>query len=295
MGCESADRFLNCVMMRSVSDGIISIWSMILMMVVLPLVFFLFFLGITFDPSQDIFVIDLKRFVAIPIIMGIIATFFAFRMVNFFDKHQQRDREWAGALTDYAKDYGHEDVMLGRMAEMLLFGHARIMKLVLMAVFIIIIASDALMCFLMEINDIDSEAAILPMSLMTVMIFIEYQVVGLYLFLVIRKHDLRQFAFTEQFSMIMSDDLPGIKPMDTRVKRRRIWPHVILFFLTIGAYSMPFILWVALINNLHVQRQWTYEEQVLKLIMDKEGATGIEVINKDYGKGIIALWKRMFF
>lgn len=295
MGRESADRFLNCVMMRSVSDGIISIWSMILMMGVLPLVFVLMFLVISFDPSQQVFVFDLKRFVVIPIFIGIIATFFAYSMVNFFDKHQHRDKEWAESLTDYAKDYGHDNIMLDRMSDMLMFGHVRTMKLVLMVVFIVIIVSDALICFLMEINDIDSEAAILPMSLMTLLIFVEYQVVGLYMFLVIRKHDLRQFAFTEQFSMIMSEDLPGIKPMDTRVKRRRIWPHVILFFITLGAYSMLFILWVALINNLHVQRQWTYEERVLKLIMNKEGAVGIEVINKDYGKGLIGLWKRMFF
>ncbi len=78
-------------------------------------------------------------------------------------------------------------------------------------------------------------------------------------------------------------------PMVTGITVRRLWPHVVLMFATLGIYVVIFALWTIHTLNVHQSRQWTYEEELVKGIARLEGATGIIPVKADLGEGWMAI------
>jgi len=287
---EGADRFVNCVLKRSQSDGIIRIEGLLLVTLAVPLLLILIMRFINSDePLSGVTLINMQLF------MGIIATFIAFRLIYNLNKHQKRDIEWADGLTDYAESYGHDVSKLRKIRNK--FGDNRVEEAskIFLGLFIAVMVINSFMAFFTGISQLDSRYVLAAEIIISALIFLEFLVVSVYLFRAVKKHDSIQRNFTKEFCSVMSSDLPEAVPMDTRIRYRILWPHIVLFFMTLGFYSLFFILGVIHLSNMHVARQWTYEEDMVKLIMEKEGAIGIEKIDRDYGTGFMKIVRRIFF
>ena len=112
-------------------------------------------------------------------------------------------------------------------------------------------------------------------------------------FVYTRKYDDVQQRFTVALSEAFGGELKT-PPMVTGIKQRKLWPHLVAMVCTLGIYALLFGLMTVHTMNMHMARQWTYEESLLQEIGTMEGATGVEAVTMDYGSGIKALIRKLF-
>ena len=294
MGNEAADRFLTCIMRRTEKDKIMRVGSVFLVVAIVPMsvIGFLLLFMIMLDVGD--IVIDGNDFAGIILFLGILEAFVVFRMVESYYKHQLRDIEWTLSLTEYAKSYGHETARLEEISEEMVNNKAEVLSKAFGALFLLILVINSLQAFFLSINSITTGVVETASSIISFSVTILLCIGGSYLFVCIRKHDRLQCEYTTVWSELMKYDLE-VEPMETGIKHRKLWPHLILIVVTLTIYAFIFAVWSIHTMNLHIARQQTYEDGLLKKIKDKEGATGVEFTPRHYDDGLKGLIERLFF
>jgi len=141
---------------------------------------------------------------------------------------------------------------------------------------------------LISMEDMGTETALAVINFLVFVMLLQICFCALYVYYKTLKYDTIQCEFTEVYVRIMKDDLPGIEPMRTNIRRSKVYPHIIITILTFGLYSMAMILYAVNTLNQHIRNQWNYEENLLSMIYKKEQANGIIRSDAGFGKGIMA-------
>ena len=89
--------------------------------------------------------------------------------------------------------------------------------------------------------------------------------------------DSIQIGFMHAFCDLFVNEQPVLEEMVTGIKIHSLWPHVLLMALTVGLYSMFFSLWSTHIMNVHIRKQWVYEESVIRWMMARHDMGSIKV------------------
>ena len=286
MANSYADEFLTCVMKRSDNDVILRVGSVLLLMfavpvimVLIPLVILVIFAYMTdaYESGWESFEYILDNLsIGIMLFSSIIEAFITYMMINSYYMHQKRDTVWMGSLTKYAASYGKDVSELETINEQFSSNKADIIRKVAIVYFLFVLVSHTFMAILMSTKVVEGHMVYDIAYATSLSMLIEACLGSAYVFVSIRKQDNLQCDFTSKWASMMADEIPEAEPMVTRIKLRKIWPHLVLMAVTIGVYAIIFALWVIHTVNLHISRQNTYEEAVLKWIMDKEGAKGIQ-------------------
>lgn len=293
MGNEAADKFLTCVLRRTEKDRIMRLGSVALVVLLVPAAVFAFLLAVMVLLQVEI-EIDPNDFAGIILLIGILEVFVVFRMVNSYYQHQLRDIGWTESLTEYAESYGHDSSKLRKISEEMVNNRAKIFNTVFGAFFLLVLVVNSFQAFFVSINTMTTADATLVAEFTSLMSTILLCVGGAYVFVCARKHDHLQYEYSTVWSELMKFDL-RVEPMETGIKNRKLWPHIILMVVTLALYGYIFAIWSIHTMNVHISKQHTYEIDLLTKVMEKEGATGIEYVPKEYGKGLIGLVQRILF
>lgn len=280
MANKYAESFLNCVLKRNESDNIMRLGALLMVVAVTPVVVIgAMIIQIWFYDMIE--ALDFNDFVGVMLITSTIAAFYMLFMVTSAHKHYLRDKRWMEALSGYAASYGRDTAEMDAVASQ--FDDAWISRIRkgFMYYFLIILVANVLQSILLFASVMEMTLSMEVVGWLFLIVNIELVIASLYLFIFVRKHDGLQCEFTSLFCESMKEELPDAVPMDTRIKNRMLWLHIILTIVTLGLYAFIFSLWVLHTMNLHIARQWTYEERLLKLIMARENATGIRKIDAE--------------
>jgi len=291
MAEEHGEAFLNCVLKRNESDTVMRIGALLMVLFVAPMTVtgFVFYQVVEIYQETGLILVTAWDFVGIMILVSTTSVFYLLFLVSGTEKHYKRDRVWLRALCEYARTYGHDTSEMESLIEEFDSIWIRRVKLGTAAYFIIIAAINVGQAFFLFSSMIDANLSIDVFLWLMTVLNVELAVISLYLFVFTRRHDYVQCRFSEVFYESMKEDMPELTPMATRIKLRRVWPHIILMVATLGVYALIFSLWTLHTFNLHVSRQWTYEEKLLLLIMEHEKATGIRKFDAEPEKDVIKL------
>jgi len=298
MSRDGVDSFLTCVMRRSENDGVITVGSVLLLMIVIPVIVYgvcLFLLLIASDSgAYSLDMVTSDDFVAVAVFSSIISALVVYRMMDSYNGHKKRDLVWTSSLIAYAKSYGHDVSGLESAAAQLSTDKSELVTKILMVYAVIISIIHLILCFLGMTGVMDLGNINTVVSVMSLGSFILMTIAASLVFIYSRRHNNLQCEFSRQWTEVMKDEFPGMAPMEIPMFFKKLWPHLILVVITFGLYSYILVMISVHGLNTHVFKQWTYETNLLNAIRDKEGATGYEVVAKDYGTGINSLVKRMF-
>ncbi len=284
MGNPHADRFLTCVLHRSRSDMLVRIGMLFVITAVIPGLMLLLLVILLYIDR----VTNPDCLVALSIFMCLLISYIIYRMFRILHYHHVRDMIWMDSLTSYAESKGKDVSELRSImnesedtrSEQIL----RILYCIAMVQGVVAVLEG-----LYVIQDTQSMGILsTTFTAFTIIILVETAFVSSYQFVKIRRYDDIQCRFTVEFSELFRDEL-GMMPMVTGITVRRLWPHVVLMFATLGIYVVIFALWTIHTLNVHQSRQWTYEEELVKGIAGLEGATGIIPVKADLGEGWMAI------
>lgn len=292
MGKPGSDRFLNCVLRRSDKDTVMLIVVLILVIVGTPCQ--------TIYRYYELYTIvgglpDVDDVYTLALFMGATTLFVIYRMISALVSHHARDVEWMSALIEYAgsegKDVSEMESLRAKMEATVEAKHGRYA----LCVFIVMAALILLATIKYSVSETISleQDMIVEFFLITV-VQILLCVANLYVYDRMIKTDRIQCEFTERFSDCMSDGWPVIGPMTTNIRAHSILPHMILMIITLGIYAIPFTLWTVHTLNIHINRQWGYEEDVVKWMMTRDGASSIKAVKKDEPSSRFDAVKRLF-
>ena len=281
-----ADDFLNSVIKRSDSDSIIGIGNLIMVLVIAPFLVVLGNLIRQFSLNVDPYFED---YITLELIMEVICAFVIFRILDSVNKHRKRDRGWGKALVGYASSIGHDTKDLeNAMSELSIYTLDRVTKIakfLFIALMIVNIIMGALF-FSITLRDYEVQRYDIYMSLA---IYIYLTVTCVFIYREVERHDAAQIRFSEILSEILGEDLNGISPMVTGVKKRDLKMHAIAVILTLGLYAPFFLAFTVHAIKGHITHQWAYEEKLLEAIAKNEGAVDVELVGK---KGLVEKYVR---
>lgn len=298
MGNPDADDFLTCVMGRSNDDTIIRVGSVLLLMVGIPAIMMVFIAALGTEDTDSIAFQLLtaleNHLTSITLFYSIFNSFIVYMIIQAYYKHHLRDMVWMSSLRGYASSGGKDVSELKKITGPFASNRAHIIVKVAFWYFAFVLISHTVMAIMLSTKTIDDYLATDITQIISAFLVFELALASCYVFVSVRKDDRIQCDFTSEWARLMKDEIPDAEPMATRIKMRRIWPHILIIIVTLGLYSFVFALWAVHTMNLHISRQNTYEESVLKWIMDREGAKGIEGIEEELQPGLVNLGLRMF-
>ena len=289
MGNPYADEFLTCVLDRPRTDVTIRLSMLITVMGMLPLIFF----GITmliYFMTEEILV---EPSLGLMLYVFLMSTYVLYVITQTAYDHHERDIRWANVLTNYAGSKGKDTTELSAIASELTSDRSDILRKILMVYVgfqgLVSLAVCAYVC----VNDFSADILRGSINLFSTVFLIQIGIISCFQFVYTRKYDDVQQRFTVALSDAFGGELKT-PAMNTGIKLRKLWPHIAVMVCTFGIYVLLFGLLTVHTMNMHMARQWTYEESLLREIAEMEGANGIEIIPMDYGTGIKALIRKIF-
>ena len=226
--------------------------------------------------------------VALSIFMCLLISYIIYRMFRILHYHHVRDMIWMDSLTSYAESKGKD---VSELRSIMNESEDSRSEHILRILYCIAMVQGvvAVLEGLYVIQNTQSMGILsTTFTAFTIIILVETAFVSSYQFVKIRRYDDIQCRFTVEFSELFKEDL-GMMPMVTGITVRRLWPHVVLMFATLGIYVVVFALWTIHTLNVHLSRQWTYEEELVRGIARLEGATGVIPVKADLGEGWMAI------
>ena len=284
MANSYADDFLTCVMKRTDSDVVLRIGSVLLLMFGVPILMFVMIFTLVPMEETGVEVLEYLLEIFAPgliLFSAILEAFITYMMINAYYMHHVRDIVWMKALAGYASSYGKDVSELESINSTFSSNKSETIRKVAIVYFLFVLLSHTAMAIMISTKTIDGQLATDVSYATSLVMLLETCLGSAYVFACIRKDDNLQCDFTSKWAALMANEMPEAEAMVTRIQLRRLWPHLILMLVTAGIYSLFFSLWTIHTVNLHISRQNTYEESVIRWIMDKEGAKGIQGIVDD--------------
>lgn len=200
--------------------------------------------------------------------------------------HLKRDAEWMDALSDFVDFHGGDSASMRRTALGSRSIIGRAVTDLSMAVWIVLtLALVALGIGIFRTCDsagLDGvTAAVLVMAVPVMLILLaQFAITVGSVFMFPSNHDAVQARFTEEFSERCAGFGLEVGGMRHTVHRRDIWPHLVLFVVTLGLYSFVYLFISCREMNRHLTEQWDYEEMLMRRIVEFEGGIGIECVGE---------------
>lgn len=271
-GSTYADMFADCVVGRASLDSIIRV------RVVLALVFLVPALSVVValwtsraDPGLTgegpmIFALAMAS-----VLFCFICCFLLHSMVRRNLDHARRDVVWRESLAGFlgARGFEHDCNPCDDLGELeCRFGLSRAIFAV-SAVYLVMFG-----CLMYAGADMYSLPVIVSWLMAYVLLLIHFIVTVSTVLDFPYRHDSEQCEFSS--ALCSAEPFKRVRPMggNCRDLRGRRWWWVPLV-VTFGLYSIYLILAACREMNRHIRGQWDYEEELLRAIVEAEGATGI--------------------
>lgn len=266
----SADAFLDCIMKRSKYDTLIHMGTVFLMTIVAPIVITVYATnGSGMDEDKVIALIGTQM------LENLIFNFIIFSIILALHKHHMRDIMWMDALIGYASSYGKDVSGMRAVRQRSTDDRLPAVVTAFRVYIVILTAVTVIQGVMVSVRGMDVDTCRSLVMTYSLIMLILLCISTAYQFKKLRKYNSLQFEFTRLFSKSMSCELGSIPSMTNRIWTKHVWPHVFLMVITAGFYAMPFSLFVIHSMNAHITSQHRYEGKLLRLMMEKEGATGI--------------------
>lgn len=264
-----ANRFLDCVLHRGGNDTVLLIAVMLFAIIGIP--------GFALYQVVPLYIeygteFSLTDFYTYLLFMTILVSFFTYGMVAAVDRHHRRDAEWMEALLEYAAGQGKivtaMEIQCGRMRE-----HMKPwLRRYLFASFVVLLVANILQAIIWPYDYI-----LVPELIVIFFILINLCITNVYVMHMMCTIDSIQIGFMHAFCDSFVNEQPILEEMNTGIKVHSLWPHVLLMVLMVGLYSMFFSLWSTHIMNVHIKKQWVYEESVIRWMMAKHEMGSIKI------------------
>ena len=287
----AADDFVNCVVRRSDKDMFLKPSLMIASLIV-PLL-----MGVAISAcilimnsesgyvhfqQEDMEECALAMIISALILESAVMSFMVFCVTRRNNNHLKRDITWMSALSDFVDYHGGDSSELRSITQGSKHRSEKTVTVLSMLIWLIIVA--ILIAFGVFAHGVTSEeetrgitamflVAMAPILLLLVLQFL-ITVGAVYRFPA--KHDSIQTKFSEEFKKQCGRFGLQVNVMEHQVKRRMAWVHITLTILTLGLYSMIYLIIACRQMNRHMSVQWRYEEELMSRIIEFEGGNGIE-------------------
>ena len=290
MAIPGADRFLNCVLNRSEKDLVLKI--LVLMLIVLGTPAYMLYGMIKFQIQAE-YVYTLDMYYTIVLLMGIVAVFLIFNMISALIRHHERDVEWMSSLIEYANHFGKDVSALVDIRDEFLGLTSRKYLRMAFWLFVAVTVADTVQMMYYAFYYMEEDVAIASEMMTALVILVSLSISNGYVYYTMWRVDTLQCSFTEVFAEMMSEEEHILQPMERRCKEPRLWIHVVLMIATLGIYTQVFALMTVHKMNLHIKGQWRYERSVLEWMGRKDGAVGVEKVEKVHPGGFLNQLKRV--
>lgn len=287
----AADDFVNCVVRRSDKDMFLKPSLMIASLIV-PLVMgtmisaYILIVngenGYVHFQQEDMEECALAIIISALILESAVMSFMVFCVTRRNNNHLKRDIVWMNSLSDFVDYHGGDSSEMRSIVQRSKHRSEKTVTILSMLIWLIILA--ILIVFGVFAHRVTSEEETMGLTTMFLVAMAPIILLLMTQFLITvgavyrfpAKHDSIQTKFSEEFKKQCSRFGLQINAMEHRIKRRMAWVHIILAVLTLGLYSMIYLIIACRQMNRHMSVQWRYEEELMSRIIEFEGGNGIE-------------------
>ncbi len=276
-----ADRFTDNVIRRTERDICMSVY-VVLLLLVLPPVAAAVFCPLIIEINHDIFVDGSDLAIAVVTAMVgecCMASFLLFSMNRAGRKHQSRDLEWMDALIGYVESKGGDTTEMHEVRDRIRMTGWKVKGafsgFMLLLGLILLLATGLFMYLGIDVIS-ENVRVLVVVSYVLLLIQLVFTMSTTIRFPY--RHDKAQCLFTEALSTQLRHIGIPTEPMKRSIHRRFMVVHIILFVVTLGLYSSVLLMLTIHRLNVHIRKQWKYEERLMADIIEFEGGVGVEGI-----------------
>lgn len=280
---ESADAFADCVVRRTEYDTVMKP-GLVVMTMVVPALIALAMVTVIMDANVGtVFTEDGVRagIVTALVTECCVVGFMLYVLSGRTSSHQRRDDIWARSLIGYAGSKGADTGELERLADRM---HAkgrsplRVISLVLWG-FSLVLLLAMVFYFGLLTGSIDRRIYVLA-GAAYVLLILEFLLSTGATYGFPYAHEKAQIAFTEKLSSVLEGRGVRIEPMRPLVGKPHWVIAILLFIVTLGLFTAVLFLFACRNMNIHIRNQHEYEDELLRIIIDAEGGSGVRPAEK---------------
>jgi len=275
---DEANNFINCVMNRYKNDTIMR-GDAVLFLIALPFMAIGFGFALLTYKEGDLTINHYLESVCMMLFwfLLLILMFFTYRRL---EDHSNRDRQWRDILIHYAKERGcsiagmqKQDRECHMKERTAIFYPASIILAFYFVIFVLTVCYPKVVYY--EFGIYVSIYMVVGMgAAATILMFL---LVYTYSMKYPYAHEHSQIRFVLAFRNAMKEDGLDIPPMKPAVKHSWMIVHMFLFIITWGIYLIYLLYMVYRSTNNHLFNQWSYEIQLMNVIVRHEGGKGIRI------------------
>lgn len=287
----AADDFVNCVVRRSDKDMFLKP-SLMIASLIIPLVMGIVISagilvmngenGYVHFQQEDMEKCALAMIISALILESAVMSFMVFCVTRRNNNHLKRDITWMNSLSDFVDYHGGDSSEMRSIVQRSKHRSEKTVTILSMLIWLIILA--ILIIFGVFAHRVTSEEEtveitvifLIAMAPILLLLLIQFLITVGAVYRFPAKHDSIQTRFSEEFRKQCGQFGLQVDAMEHQVKRRMAWIHIVLTILTLGLYSMVYLIIACRQMNRHMSVQWRYEEDLMSRIIEFEGGNSIE-------------------